>query len=125
MTPYPYEAGPAVGAFFGGFFVHKYWPLRRGLAGHQSMRDVMEYESNYINSDGYLMDFQEAAINPRQESLTEGIEEDSKLLDVWALVSIRYGLSVDGLRSEFYKMDSKDPTSAKMVLPTIEGRNEI
>lgn len=125
LTRYPYEAGPSVGAFVGGFFEHKDWPLRRGLEGHQSMRAVMEYESNYINSAGFWMAFHEAAIVLRQEALTAQEEEEAIKCDVWALISIRYGLRVVGLRSEFYKMASKDPVYAKMVMPTLEGRNDM
>lgn len=42
LTRYPYEPGPAVSAFAGGFFEHKHWPLRRALSAHGSIREVME-----------------------------------------------------------------------------------
>lgn len=99
LTRYPYEAGVSVGAFVGGFFEHKDWPLRRGLEGHQSMRAVMLYETNYINAAGFWMAFHESAIALRQEALSGGNDEEAKRCDVWALIAIRYGLRVVGLRS--------------------------
>lgn len=37
FSRYPCEAVPCVGAFVGGIFQHKDWPLRRGLEGSQSV----------------------------------------------------------------------------------------
>ena len=125
LTRYPYEAGPAVGAFVGGFFEYKDWPLRRGLEGQQSMHAVMEYETNYINAAGFWMAFHEAAISLRQEALAASSDDQAQTCDVWALIAIRYGLRVVSLRSEFYKMASKDPVYAKMVMPILEGRNDM
>ena len=82
LTRYPYEAGPSVGSFVGRFFEHKDWPLRRGLEGQQSMRAVMEYETNFINAAGSWMAFHEAAISLRQEALTTVRDDESQKCDV-------------------------------------------
>jgi hypothetical protein len=41
------------------------------------------------------------------------------------MLAVRYGLRVVGLRTEFYKKSAKDPMHAKMVMPVLEGQNEI
>lgn len=125
LTRYPYEQGPSVGAFIGGFFEHREWTLRKGMEKHQSLRPVCEYESNYINAAGYWMAFHEAAIALRQESIADKEDDDAFHFDVWALMAIRYGLRVVGLRSEFYKLAARDPTYAKLVMPSLEQRNDV
>lgn len=52
LSRYPYEQGPSVRAFTGGFFEHREWPLRKGLERHNSLRLVSEYEANYVNASG-------------------------------------------------------------------------
>lgn len=89
------------------------------------MRAVMEYETNYINAAGFWMAFHEAFISLRREALTAGSDDEAQKCDIWDLVAIRYGLRVVGLRSEFYKMASKDPVHVKMVLRSLEGRNDM
>lgn len=125
LSRYPYERGPGVGAFTGGFFEHREWPLRKGLEKHSSLRPICEHEANYINATGYWMSFHEAAIALRQEAIDDKSDEDALKFDVWALISVRYGLRVVGLRSEFYKMAAKDPVHAKMVLPNLQRRNDV
>lgn len=125
ISRYPYEAGPAVNAFQGGFFDHKDWSLRRGLQKQGSMRAVMEYESKYVNAAGYWAAFNEAAIELRQERLNENKMDEAVKFDVWAIIATRYTLRVLSLRSEFYKMASDDPVYAKMVLPVFEKRGEV
>ena len=71
------------------------------------------------------MAFHEAALDLRQETIGEKEEDAALHFSVWAGVSNRYGLRVVGLRAEFYKMSAKDPTYAKLVMPTLERRNEI
>lgn len=85
LSRYPYEQGPAVGAFTGGLFEHREWPLRKGMENHQSLRPVCKYEANYINPAGYWMAFHEAAISLQQESIVEKKNEEALMFDVWAL----------------------------------------
>jgi len=125
LTRYPYEQGPSVGAFTGGFFEHREWPLRKAMESHKSMRAVFEYEANYTNAAGYWMAFHEAALSLRQDELEEKNMEKAKLYDVWSIIAIRYALRVTGLRCEFYKMVSKDPTYAKLIMPSLEKRNDV
>jgi hypothetical protein len=44
---------------------------------------------------------------------------------VWGIISVRYGLRVVGLRVEFYKRSAKDPMHARLVMPALEGRNDV
>lgn len=125
VTPYPYEQGPGVGAFSGGFFEHRDWPERRFMEKHASLRGVYEYEANYTNAAGYWMAFHEAAIDLRQEKFDAGELANAVVFDVWACIAIRYGLRVVGLRTQFYRLAAKDPTYAKMIMPTLEQRNEV
>lgn len=125
LSRYPYEQGPSVSAFTGGFFEHPEWPLRKHMEKHKSMHPVAEYEANYINAAGYWMAFHEAAISLRQEALVDKKDEDAVKYDVWALIAIRYALRVVGLRSEFYKLVAKDPVRAKLILPALEQRNDV
>jgi hypothetical protein len=53
---------------------------------------------------------------------TTGVEE-AEMFDVWAMMSVRYGLRVVGLRVEFYKRSAKDPMHARLVMPVLEGQN--
>lgn len=71
LSRYPYEQGPSVGAFNGGFFAHREWPLRKAIEKHNSMRAVYEYEANYINTTGYWLAFHESAIALRGEALED------------------------------------------------------
>jgi hypothetical protein len=74
------------------------------------------------------MSFSVAATALRGEALrTEGTQgiEDATRYDVWATLAVRYGLRVVGLRIGFYKKSAKDPMHAKMVMPELEGQNEI
>lgn len=125
LTRYPYEQGPTVAAFTGGFFEHREWSLRKGLEEHKSLRAVSEYEANYINAAGFWMAFNQASISLRSEALEEKKFDQAEMFDVWGIVSIRYGLRVTGLRSEFYKLAARDPVYAKLVLPTLEQKNDI
>jgi hypothetical protein len=43
---------------------------------------------------------------------------------VWAMMAVRYGLRVVGLRVEFYERSSKDPMHARLVIPVLEGQND-
>ena len=120
LARYPHEQGPSVGAFIGGFFEHRDWPLRTGMEKHQIMRPIYEYEANYINSLGYWMAFHEAAMSLSHESLKQGNTEEASQFDVWGLISIRYGLRVVGIRAEFYKMSARDTRYAKLFMPSLE-----
>jgi hypothetical protein len=44
---------------------------------------------------------------------------------VWGIISVRYGLRVVGLLAQVYKRSAKDPTHAKLIMPALEGRNDI
>jgi hypothetical protein len=63
----------------------------------------------------------------RGESLkiegTTGVEE-AEMFDVWAMMAVRYGLLVVGLRVEFYKRSAKDPMHARIVMPVLEDQND-
>ena len=41
------------------------------------------------------------------------------------MIATRFGLRVVGLRYEFYFLSARDPGYAKMIMPTLERRNEI
>jgi hypothetical protein len=74
------------------------------------------------------MRFPAAATALRGKALrTEGTQriDDSTRYDVWAILAVRYGLRVVGLRTDFYKKPAKDPMHAKMVMPILEGQKEI
>jgi hypothetical protein len=79
-----------------------------------------------MNSAGYWMSFSSAAMALRGEALklegTTGVEE-AEIFDVWAMMAVRYGLRVVGLRVEFYKRSAKDPMHARLVMPVLEGQN--
>jgi hypothetical protein len=46
------------------------------------------------------------------------------MFDVWAMMAVRYGLRVVGLRIEFYKRSAKVPMNARLVMPVLEGQND-
>jgi hypothetical protein len=73
------------------------------------------------------MSFSPAAMALRGEALklegTNGVEE-AEMFDVWALMAVRYGLRVVGLRAEFYKGSAKDPMHARLVMLVLEGQND-
>jgi hypothetical protein len=54
---------------------------------------------------------------------TTGVE-DAEMYDVWATMTVRYGLRVLGLRVEFYKRSAKDPMYARLVMPVLEGQKD-
>jgi hypothetical protein len=62
------------------------------------------------------MSFSVAATTLRGEALrkegTEGVE-DATRFDVWAMLAVRHGLRVVGLRTEFYMKSAKDPMHAR------------
>jgi hypothetical protein len=125
---YPYELAPGVSPFSGGYFEHREWAIRRGMERHPSLRPLFEYEAHYTNSAGYWMSFSSAAMALRGEALklegTTGVEE-AEMFDVWAVMAMRYGLRVVGLRVEFYKRSAKDPMHARLVMPELEGQNDM
>jgi hypothetical protein len=106
VSRYPYELAPGVNPLSGGYFEHREWAIRRGIQRHPSLRPLFEYEAHYTNSAGYWMSFLSAAMALRGEALklegTTGIEE-AEMFDVRAMMAVRYGLRVVGLRVEFYK----------------------
>lgn len=57
--------------------------------------------------------------------MKEEKHNDAKRFDVWALIAVRYSLRVLGLRAEFCKLASEDPTYAKLVLPALERRGDV
>lgn len=71
------------------------------------------------------MEFHEAAIKLRQEAIKANEGDRASKFDVWALLSIRYGLRVVGLRVEFYKMAADSPETAKMLQPGLERRQDM
>jgi len=89
------------------------------------MRPVALYEANYINAAGYWLAFHRSAIELRQEALRSEEDQKAKRCDVWALLGVRYALRALGLRTEFYKMAADDPTTAKMLLPALEHRQDL
>ena len=129
LSRYPYEQSSAVGAFQGGFFGHREWPERRAMERFASLRPLYEYEAHYINAVGYWITFHQAAISLREETMSDGPTEAQndqvERYDVWAIVAIRYGLRVTGPRVEFYRRSSKDPMHARLLMPVLEGKNEI
>jgi hypothetical protein len=128
FSRYPYEQGPGVGPFNGGYFEHREWPIRRGMERHSSLRPLYEYEAHYMNAVGYWMAFHQSALALRQEYLvSETADAAAKALkyDVWGIIAVRYGLRVVGLRVEFYKRSAKDPMHARLIMPALEGRNDV
>jgi hypothetical protein len=70
------------------------------------------------------MSFSSAAMALRGESLklegTTGVEEAERF-DVWAMMAVRYGLRIVGLRVEFYTRSAKDPMHDRLVMPVLDG----
>jgi hypothetical protein len=101
--------------------------IRLGMERHLSLRPLLKYEAHYTNSAGYWMSFSSAAMALRGEALkikgTAGVEE-AEMFDVWAMMAVRYGLRVVGLRVEFYKRSAKDPMHARLEMPVLEGEND-
>jgi hypothetical protein len=52
-----------------------------------------------------------------------GVEEAERF-DVWAMMAVRFGLRVVGIRAEFYMRSAKDPMHARLVMPVLEGQND-
>jgi type I restriction-modification system DNA methylase subunit len=95
---------------------------------HSSLRPLIKYEAHYMNSTGYWMSFSSAAMALRGEVFklegTTGVEEAERF-DVWAMMAVRYGLRVVGLRVEFYKRSAKDTMHTRLVMPVLEGQNDM
>ena len=89
------------------------------MENHSSLRAAEDYDTNYVKAAGYWMAFHEAALDLRQESIVEKDDDAALQCDMWPGVSNRYGLRFVVLRTEFYKMSAKDPTYAKLVMPTL------
>jgi hypothetical protein len=126
VSRYPYELAPGVSPFSVGYFEHREWAIRRDMERHPSLLPLFEYEAHYTNSAGYWISFSSAAMALRGEALkledTIGVEE-AEMFDVWAMMAMRYGLRVVGLRVEFYKRYAKDPMHARLVMPVLEDQN--
>lgn len=126
LSRYPFQAGDAAFAFIGGFFDNEEWPLRRKLAKQQSMFATAEHEAKYVNAAGYWSMLAETAMVMRQEAFKNPADiEEAPRFDAWAYIANRYSLRVLGLRTEFYRMASKDPHHAKVVLPILEQRGDL
>lgn len=125
LTRYPFESGAAASALIGGFFDNEDWTLRRKLAKQQSMFSVAEHEAKYVNAAGYWSAMHHVAYAMRQEAFDAGKKDDAEKFDAWAYIFVRYSLRVLGLRAEFYRMASKDPMHAKLLLPRLERRGEV
>jgi hypothetical protein len=127
VSRYPYELAPGVSPFSGRYFEHREWAIRRSMERHPSLRPLFEYEAHYTNSAGFWMSFSSAAMALRGEDLklegTTGVEE-AEMIDVWAMMAVRYGLRVVELRVEFYKRSARDPMQARLVMPVLEGQND-
>jgi hypothetical protein len=125
VSRYPYEIAPGVGPFSGGYFEHRERAIRRGMERHPSLRPLFEYEAHYTNSAGYWMSFSSTAMALRGQALkqegTTGVEE-AEMFDVWAMMTVRCGLRVVGLRVEVYKRSAMDPMHTRLVMPVVEGQ---
>jgi hypothetical protein len=92
------------------------------------LRALAEYEANYVNATGYWLTFAETAISLRDEELareTSAGVESAGLMDMWVAIAIRYGLRVVGLRTELFRMSSRDPAHARIVLPALENHGTV
>jgi hypothetical protein len=127
VSCYPNELAPGLSPFSGCYFEHREWGIRRCIERHSSLRPLFEYEAHYMNSAGYWMSFSSAAMALRGEALklegTTGVEE-AEMFDVWAMMAVRYGLRVVGLRVEFYRRSAEDPMHARLVMPVLTGQND-
>jgi hypothetical protein len=78
-----------------------------------------------MNPAGYWMIFSSAAMARLGGDLklegTTGVEE-AEIFDVWAMMTVRYGLRVVRLRFEFYKRSAKEPMHARLVMPVLEDQ---
>lgn len=45
--------------------------------------------------------------------------------DIWAIISVRYKISVIALRAKLYRMAAEDPMYAKMVLSGLDKRGDL
>jgi hypothetical protein len=127
VSRYPYELAPGMSPFAGEYFEHREWAVRRGIERHPGLRPLFEYETHYKNSAGYWMSFSSATMDLRGDNLNiegrTGVDEAERF-DVWAMMAVRYGLRVGGLRVEFYKTSTKDPMHARLVMPVLGGQND-
>jgi hypothetical protein len=124
VSRYPCELSSGVNPFAGGYFEHREWPVRKATERHTSPCPLYEYEANYINSTGYWLVFDEEALALRDEALTEKDDPNPLRMDVWGRRHL-YALRALGLRVEFYKRSAKDPLHAKLVMPVLEGSNDV
>ena len=125
LTKYSYGQGPSVSTFGGGILERREWPLRKAMENHNGMRLVFEYEANYKNETGYCIAFSEAAMEPRNDSIAEEEGDKALLYAVWSHLAVQYGLRVSSLRCEVILMVARDPTYAKLVMPSLEQRNDL
>jgi hypothetical protein len=92
VTRYPYELGPGVNPFAGGYLEHREWPIRRGMERHASLQHIDEFEAHYVDSARFWMVFSTAAMALRGEALTKPdttVVEDAKKFDVWGMMGVR------------------------------------
>lgn len=89
------------------------------------MLAVAKYESKYVNAIGHWAIFHEGAIDLRLGRTNDGKMDESKRLDVWGLISVRFALRVVELRTECYMLASNDPKKAKLMLPDLEKRTNV
>lgn len=61
----------------------------------------------------------------RGEAIEAKKYNEAKLCDLWASVSVRYGLRVTVLPYDFYKLAAKDPAYGKFVIPTPEESSSV
>lgn len=89
------------------------------------MLAVAEYEAQYVVLVGYWAALHHSTIDLPQERVKEGKVDDANLLEDWAFLAVRYSLSVLGLRMEFYRIASGDPTHSKLVHPILKKRAHV
>jgi hypothetical protein len=72
-----------------------------------------------MNSAGYWISYSSTAMALQEETSKlegkTGVEESARF-DVWAMMAVRYGLRVVGLRVKFYKSSAKDTMHARLVM---------
>ena len=71
------------------------------------------------------MAFNEAAMHLRHEVIKESKDNNAPLFDVWAQLPICCGLRVTGIWCELYHLVAREPTYAKLVMPSLEQRKEL
>ena len=69
VSNFPYEEDAGVGAFNGGYFEPREWPIRRHTEKHQPLLLFVQYKSKYVNAEGYWMEFHEAPLDLREEKI--------------------------------------------------------